>query len=702
MPQLIDVPEVGLLEFPDEMNDTQIADAIKSNLGNLKPATPETVPATSEPVPAATPKPTVNPVSAARDELKSRLTEFRMLPAFTSAATSAWDKELVKENGVWKTPMLGITADKDAGYLEKLGLSMSSIAQAGLSKFFGAQTGSLDSEIKRLQQVHGLDDAQMQSAWSDLVNEYRTWEPDEKTRVLSDGTISLNPASRELLDTPAIEKIIDASNAPDQAKADAKRNLPNLQSNAAQAKLEGYEAAATALKSPGGRAALLPFGVGGLAIPQTIEAPSDYAKRTGRKDINTAAFMRDYERDVADGNPIMDFARGIATDWILGANNVAVQTLGNAAMLGSEKAGAVAAEGQEAANAITAGKPDTGITGQVVQQVLPIGAMMVATQLTGAAAALTGSEKVLGVVNSLSPVIYSGAQSAGAQYAQSRAEGKDHESAQADAAKAGATTALITGMFSAAGMGGVEDVAAGKQLAGVTIGDLIKSRGREEVVKNAKSFAGKLAKGFMEEAPEEGLDQLVSAFVNADPETNLSDAWQQAWDAGMVGGIMGTGTAAFTGNPEAAKTAIEIAPDLPETARELIQVTNLPNAPETPTEKVVPEGVPQAGNVPTPSGSGVAAPEPVAPVEAAPAATESVTPEWIQESAKQAIESLSPEQITRIQDLSADRGTAREIAKDMGLEQGTVLAARVALGIPSWTTGTTKGGADTESPEFTA
>jgi hypothetical protein len=60
------------------------------------------------------------------------------------------------------------------------------------------------------------------------------------------------------------------------------------------------------------------------------------------------------------------------------------------------------------------------------------------------------------------------------------------------------------------------------------------------------------------EAGEEFSDQLAQSFLTADPDTNLADAWDQAVQAGMVGGIMGGGVDVLAKTFEGGREAKEL------------------------------------------------------------------------------------------------------------------------------------------------
>ena len=87
---------------------------------------------------------------------------------------------------------------------------------------------------------------------------------------------------------------------------------------------------------------------------------------------------------------------------------------------------------------------------------------------------------------------------------------------------------------------------------------------------------------------------------------------------------------------------------------------------------------------------------------APPGEASTSVPDWVKESAAAAAAQVPAEIQQRVKELAADRKTARETATETGLDVDTVRNLRIALGIPRWTTATTKGGAPVESPEFTA
>lgn len=474
------------------------------------------------------------PTSDYHTKLENALKGAKLFGSATSAFGTSPDVAISRApDGNWDLPLMTQTPENPI--LAEIGGAAVSIGQR-LGARMNLAGPAIDRQaiqnvFHKFQQDNNLSDEEVQNAWSDLAKRYKgTWEPEEKTRVLSDGKIILNPNAPEILDTASAHRIIDASNAPSDKKEEAKRNLPSVQTDAAQTKLAAYEAATGALKSQAGRTVLGPFSL--ITSGTAVDSPSEYAKKKGIKDMSTPEFMRDYERDViSQQNPAMEFARGIATDWILSANNYAVQRLGNLAQAtDSEAVAKMAAEGQTAAEMIGQGKPETGVVGQAVQQVIPIADMIYLSRAAGA----------LGpTASTISSIASAGFQSAGQQYAQSRAEGKTHEQAEAEARRAGANTAVITGIFQGLGAGGVEKVAAGKSVGEVTLRDLLTSTTRETLVKDVRKFAANITKETLGEAAEEGIDQLTSAFLNADPDTNLSQAWDGAVEAAKAGGFIG-------------------------------------------------------------------------------------------------------------------------------------------------------------------
>ena len=142
-----------------------------------------------------------------------------------------------------------------------------------------------------------------------------------------------------------------------------------------------------------------------------------------------------------------------------------------------------------------------------------------------------------------------------------------HDRALGFALTTGAITGIITSAFSLLGRGGVEDAL----LKGMTFReskDLFKVMGNtggitkvsianafEKVMKDSikkhgffKTVRNKFGKPILDEATEEGLDQLVNSFVEdvaLNQDTPMLERMTQMWHAAAVGGILGAGVPAL-------------------------------------------------------------------------------------------------------------------------------------------------------------
>lgn len=139
-----------------------------------------------------------------------------------------------------------------------------------------------------------------------------------------------------------------------------------------------------------------------------------------------------------------------------------------------------------------------------------------------------------------------------------------HDRALGFAMTTGAVTGLITSAFSAIGRGGVEDallkgmsfkeakevleaVANTGAITNKAMSGAMKTVLADSLKKHSAQFlrtSGKIAKNAVDEGLEEGLDQLVSSFVEdvaLNKDTPILERWQQTMHAAMVGGILGAG-----------------------------------------------------------------------------------------------------------------------------------------------------------------
>jgi hypothetical protein len=180
----------------------------------------------------------------------------------------------------------------------------------------------------------------------------------------------------------------------------------------------------------------------------------------------------------------------------------------------------------------------------------------------GAARAVGAEAATIGATASKVAMVaaptFAGLQSAGLTYADEFASATDRglpaEEAEKLASKkatvAGINTGIITGLFSAFGRGGIETEIAKlgtKPTVGQVTAAIERAGGDPKQV--TKSFftniASKMpirygvAKGAVDESLEEMTDELSSAFLLADPGAPIYKAFENAWDAGKVGAVMG-------------------------------------------------------------------------------------------------------------------------------------------------------------------
>lgn len=305
-----------------------------------------------------------------------------------------------KQDGNWELPIL-TPIKKDAGIIDKMGAAAVSVGQK-----FGAsldQAGpAIDKEAIQktfhdFQQANNLSDDEMNGAWNDLWKSQKPWTADEKARVFSNGTVRLNPLSKDYFDDVKVEETLKEAGASPEARAEFMSQLPQTRADVAGDKLLAYEAAANVANSKATAAvaaAANPLALPALASAGAVESPSQYAAKKGYSpaEIATPSFIREYETEVLDKQgKVGATIRGLATDTMLGFNKVATTGLGIAGYLGNDAAGNTAAESSEAAGVIQQGKPDTGMVGTIVQEIPSVATQIVASQLTGGLRRQVGS-----------------------------------------------------------------------------------------------------------------------------------------------------------------------------------------------------------------------------------------------------------------------------------------------------------------------
>lgn len=511
------------------------------------------------------------------NELAQSLQKSNLFTSATSAAEGAWDKDIRRtESGEWDLPLmapikpaegiLGSVVSTIGGATTALGQKLGArmdLAGPGVDK------QAVQSAFNDFQKANNLSDEEVQTAWKDFGNINRTWQDDEKLRVLSNGTIFPNQNASEWLDPEKAETIISKAPTSDEAKQAMRDKLPDIRNAIASNKLEAYEAASDVVNKATAAQSLQTLGLT-RAVAGKFTPPSEWAKQQGRTDTGTPEFVRDYENAVVNDAPwVRQKLWGLAGKGVSGWGQVANTVLGLGGIAGSETAAKLAGEGAEAQQTINQGLPDTGIAGAVVEQVPSILTQLVTGRLIGAAG--SSATTTLGTFG------MAGAQSAGMTYADLISQGVDPQTARDKAVKTGVSTAVITSLFGTGGAGGVESAIAGKEIGEVTMKELVDIA-RQQGVKDFatspqfRSFVGTVLKEAGGEAAEEGIDQFTQAFLTADPDTSVADAWSQAKDAAMVGGALGGGVQlamkAMPNAPEAARAAMQPVSEVPVTQAE--------------------------------------------------------------------------------------------------------------------------------------
>jgi hypothetical protein len=513
--------------------------------------------------------PASTPPAAARQSFIDTLQREGLFDSFTTAAAGAADKSLYRnDRGQWNPPIMARTSAEPtlyerftqgaAGLIQKTGARLD---EAGP----GVDKDAIRGVFDRYQQENNLSDEQMKAVWQDANNVFRPWDDGERVRTLSDGRLVPNPQDSTWLDPQKAGELIDKLDATDEAKARLRAQLPRISDALATAKLEGYEAAASAVNLASAAGSLGTLGLTRLATGR-MEPPSEWAERTGRtgEGFGSPEFIRAYEQEVIEpvGGP-RKFIRGLVGKGLTGWNKLATTVLG---VVGSD----AAASGSEAGRVISSGLPDTGLAGAVVEEAPSVLAQVVTGRTLGAAAAIAGPAAP--AITRLGVFTAAGAQSYGMTYAVERDHGATKAEAKEKARKAGLTTAIVTGMFGSGAIGGLERAAVG-QAETVTLRTLF-GIAREQGVKNlarspqAREFMRDVILASGGEATEEAIDQFAQSFLTADPDTDLSGAWDEAIQAGKIGGIIGgaANVAVSAATDPALDTAADLALDAQVTA----------------------------------------------------------------------------------------------------------------------------------------
>jgi hypothetical protein len=570
MPKLVEIPDVGVVEFPDDMADEDISSSIETDI------LPNYAKQESLAAPDAT-DPSVENSSSMRPSYASALADTlqknKLFGSATSALGQAADKTIKrKPDGDWDLPLLKQDSDnafvQAAGGLatlggQKLGARLDSAGAATDQK-------AIQKVFHDFQQANNLSDEEVTSTWQDLGNLSRGWDEGEKLRVLSNGSIIPNPTDSDWLDSTKATELIRNAQAPEAAKSSLLRNLPQIQTNLAADKLGEYEA--------GGELSNMATGAVRTVTPNSLIdrtiTPSEWAKQQGREDLGSPKFVQDYEAYLQTTPEWKRNVSGLAGRTALGWSKVANTALGIAGLLGSDSAGQLAAEGTEAANMARSGMEPTGLAGTIAEEVPSVVAQIFGTRLLGAGASAL-APSMAGSATTLGTYGLAGLQSAGLAYADELAQGTPEEEAREKAVRSGISTTLVTAAFGQGSLGGVERVAAGNMARGITVRELLTTA-KDHGIKNLllspglREFGRGVLKASAGEATEEGVDQLLQSFLTADPDTNLANAWDGALQAGMVGGII-SGAADVTQRSTqedraALNLAMEALPDAPKAA----------------------------------------------------------------------------------------------------------------------------------------
>ena len=563
----------------EEETDPEVLKAISSQAQPVAQPTP-----TAVAQPKAAPAPVAQPTAAAKRSLGPQLAETLkqtgLYPSATSAiATGKYNDIRRKESGDWELPFMAATT-KEGGVKEQF-----VTVGAALEQTFGGKlrdTWMTDSQpvqkvFHDFQQANNLSDEEMNGAWNDFWRMTKAWDKDEKVRLFSDGRIRLNPMSTDYFDDQKVQETLDKSGVSEAAKQEFKAGLRENRYQTAAEKIFAYETAMGVLSSPTRKQSSWGIddstAVGAFLTMGEIPTPSKYAEQKGYSAavLNTPEFLREYETQVIDKQGAAGkWARGLATDAVLGFNKVATTGLGIGGLAGSEGMAQAAAAGSEAGGIVSQGKTDTGIAGAIVQELPSLASQIVASQLTGGLSLAATGGRAAGAIGLTTTLATAGAQSAGMTYADQRAQGATDDEARSKALKAGLNTAVITGIFQGLGAGGVERAASvATPAASITLRDVISAGTRQEVWTATRQFVKQVMVDTLGEASEEAIDTFTGSLLAADPDTDLGTLWGDTWEAAKIGGALG-GAVGVASNITG-KSAPLLTPDVQQNAPQAAQ-----------------------------------------------------------------------------------------------------------------------------------
>lgn len=432
-------------------------------------------------------------------------------------------------------------------------------------------------DLKEYQKESGMSWEDIKTAWSDFGNLNRKWGEGERIRVLSDGNIELNRSGAAVLDEAALRQEILAAPTTDAQKRIAISQIRGAQMEAANSLVYPLDV----WGSQPWRENFTKTAERELAKGHELpEITADYIKRNRLGGLVSPIIDK---LGVEGGLKLAGTVTG-AAGAVTGAD-----PLTEAAAALSEKSGAYS-QGESA----LVGPRGTGgkIWSGVLAESPSLAAMIMLTKGAGAGgfaagrsvatplavAGRIGADAAVDLAAStaraaalITSIGTAGVQSMGMTYSEEAsrrlAEGytldEAHEYAQPKAYRAGLSTAIIAGSFAAIGHGGLESAvanmtarqyAARAAAAGITAGQAAKTGFRKMFSKLGQissSRAGSFVKGYAAEFSDESLDQFVQKFLTTDPDTPIVNAFEEAWDAGLIGGWIGGPVSAFTHQAEA-------------------------------------------------------------------------------------------------------------------------------------------------------
>lgn len=507
-------------EFPDDFTDEEISNAIQG----ISPSPIEA----EQPKESLIPKEIEESPKTNYEKLAKKLQDANLFTTASSAMGASPNPDISRDtDGSWDLPYM---KENEGG----IGGAISGLA-TGVAQRLGARSDlflanndpeGIQNVFNSFQQENNLSDIEMENAWRDLrkvTTGFSGKEENEPFRVLSTGMIVPNMMSNVWADEQKTLDAIDRSNASEAAKMHWRNQITQMGNIVSQERLASYAAAAT----------FVPF----------WQAPDEWALENNRMgDMGSPQFLKDYEKDVIDSaGYIQEKQRALASAAIRGNMKLASVFAGLAGIAGIDSAVQTSADLAEAQSLSTQGAPDAGLAGILLEEVP---SLLPTFALPGGAGlgmqALGASARSVQIAGTFGAIAASGLQSAGMSFGGEILEGATPEEARADSIRSGLNTAVITGIFQGAGLGGVEKVAAGRPVKDITLRNLLNASSYKELRSNVLKFARDIGKSAIGEGAEEFADEFTNAFLNADPDSNLSDAWSNAEKAFGVGAFLGS------------------------------------------------------------------------------------------------------------------------------------------------------------------